>query len=423
MGSRGRWLTLTASIIASLCVGFGYAWSVLMKPLSAAHGWSAPQVALSFTVIFVIGAVAALTSGKALQYVQPRTLLLIGGGIFGAGLAGVGSASSLGALYGFGLLVGFGLGTVCPGATMSNGIRLFPDRRGLASGLLIAGYGMGAVVWAPVAVFLIGQYGLTWTLRLLGAAFFVAIAVCSFFVRTAPREADSADGPERAGETAAGPGRESDWRAMLRRRTFYALAALFVLGTLAGNLVVGLASPIAQGTLGISPEAAGAVASILALGLVAGKLAWGLVSDRLGRFPVFAVMFALGAAALFLLASATGYATLVTGITTVGFCYGGFLALIGPTTADTFGPRHLPINYGIMFLTVAVSAVLGPRLGAAIQEAQGSYATAFVIAAFINAAGLALATVLMALRRRRSDTTHEALDEHPTPGSQNESSA
>jgi MFS transporter, OFA family, oxalate/formate antiporter len=416
--SGGRWLTLTASILASLCVGFGYAWSVLMKPLSAAHGWSAPQVALSFTVIFVIGAVAALTSGKALQYLEPRTLLLIGGAVFGAGLAGVGSASSLGALYGYALLVGFGLGTVCPGATMSNSIRLFPDRRGLASGLLIAGYGMGAVVWAPVAVFLIGQYGLTWTLRLLGVAFFAAVAVCSLFVRTAPREAASPGEPARASETArTGCGRESDWRAMLRTRTFYALAALFVMGTLAGNLVVGLAAPIAQGTLGISPEAAGAVVSILALGLVAGKLAWGWVSDRLGRFPVFAVMFALGGAALLLLASASSYATLVTDITTVGFCYGGFLALIGPTTADAFGPRHLPINYGIMFLTVAVSAVLGPRLGAVIEETRGSYATAFVIAAVINAAGLTLAAILVASRRRRLAARRDTCDDGRPPNS------
>ncbi len=394
-----RWLTLAASLVASLCVGFGYAWSVLMKPLSAAYGWSVAEVSLSFTIIFVVGAIAALASGKALQYVQPRTLLLIGGAVFGAGLVGVGSVSSLGALYAFTLLVGFGLGVVCPGATMSNSIRFFPDKRGLASGLLIAGYGLGAVVWAPVAVTLISQYGLTWTLRLMGVTFFVTIAICSLFVRKAPHDF----APARWSGTAADPAqvdstRERDWRAMLRTRTFVALAALFVMGTLAGNLVVSLASPIAQEILSISPEAAGAVVSILALGLVAGKVAWGWLSDRLGHFPVFVGMFALGVAALLLMAATSSYAPLVAGITVVGFCYGGFLALIGPSTADAFGAQHLPINYGVMFLTVAVSALLGPRLGASIQETQGSYSPAFVIAAVINAVGLALAVVLMVMR-------------------------
>jgi MFS transporter, OFA family, oxalate/formate antiporter len=316
---------------------------------------------------------------------------------------GVGSVSSLGALYAFALLVGFGLGVVCPGATMSNSIRFFPDKRGLASGLLIAGYGLGAVVWAPVAVTLIGRYGLPWTLRLLGVAFFVTIAICSRFVRTAPHDfapagwSDPAADPAQVERTP-----QRGWRAMLHTRTFVALAALFVMGTLAGNLVVSLASPIAQEVLGISPEAAGAVVSVLALGLVAGKLAWGWLSDRIGRYLVFAAMFALGMAALLLTAASSSYAPVVAGITVVGFCYGGFLALIGPSTADAFGPRNLPINYGVMFLTVAVSALLGPQLGASIQEAQGSYSVSFVIAAAINGLGLALAVVLLVVRRRRT---------------------
>jgi OFA family oxalate/formate antiporter-like MFS transporter len=400
-GSR-RWRTLTASLVASLCVGFGYAWSVLMRPMAADHGWTVAQASLSFTVIFVVGALAALSSGKALQYLRPRTLLLIGGALFGAGLVGVGSVSSLTGLYAFAVLVGFGLGTVCPGATMSNSIRFFPDKRGLASGLLIAGYGLGAVVWAPVAVFLIGQYGLTWTLRLLGVAFFAAIAVCSLFVRTATHDFRPTGWSVPAGEaTKCRQRQEADWRGMLRARAFWALAALFVMGTLGGNLVVGLASPIAQQTLGVSPQAAADVVSILALGLVAGKLAWGWVSDRLGRYPVFAAMFALGGGALLLMAAATRYAPLVAEVTTVGFCYGGFLALIGPSTADAFGPRHLPINYGVMFLTVGVSALLGPRLGAMVLEARGSYAPAFVFAAGVNVVGLSLAIAQVVLARRR----------------------
>ena len=273
LGSQ-RWITLGASI-ASLCGGFGYAWSVLLKPMADQFDWSVSEVALSFTAIFVTGAVAALAAGKLIQYFQPRTLVLLSSGIFGAGLLLMGSIGSIAELYGSAVLVGIGLGVVCPGATMSNGIRFFPDKRGRASGLLIAGYGLGAVVWAPVAVYLIDHQGLAWSLRTFAIAFMVAIAVCSRLIKTAAQS-----DPVRVRRTPSDSGlaesQEADknWRGMLCSPAFYLLATLFVIGTIGGNLVVGLASPIAQEALGISSVGAGTVVSILALGLVGGKLVW-----------------------------------------------------------------------------------------------------------------------------------------------------
>jgi OFA family oxalate/formate antiporter-like MFS transporter len=390
-------------MVASLCVGFGYAWSVLLKPMEDEFGWSVSEVALSFTAIFVTGAVAALAAGKLMQYFQPRTLVLLGGGIFGAGLLLMGSISSIAELYGSAVLVGIGLGIVCPGATMSNGIRFFPDKRGLASGLLIAGYGLGAVVWAPIAVYLIDHQGLAWSLRTLGTAFFVAIAVCSRFIRTAPQSDPVRTHPTSSdSEPVEGQEADTNWRGMLRSPAFYLLATLFVIGTIGGNLVVGLASPIAQEALGISSVGAATVVSILALGLVGGKLVWGSVSDRTGRLLVFIVMFAVTGLALLVMSEASSYASLVVSMTTVGFCYGGFLALIGPTTADAFGQRDLPINYGIMFLTVAVSALVGPRLGTAIQQADGSFSLAFVIAAILNLIAVVISVLSTLLAGRHS---------------------
>ena len=89
-------------------------------------------------------------------------------------------------MHGFAVVAGIGLGTVYPGATMANLIRYFPDRGGFASGFLTAGAGIGGMVWAPVAVWLMDQYGAAWALRVMGAAFLVAIAVCSRLVGTAP---------------------------------------------------------------------------------------------------------------------------------------------------------------------------------------------------------------------------------------------
>ena len=230
-----RWWTLTGCVLASFCVGFGYAWSVLLKPMATDFRWSAADVSLTFTALMTMGAVAAIVAGKLQQYVQPRTLILLGGALFGVGMTLLGSVQSLAAVYGFAALAGFGMGVVYPGATMSNVIRFFPDRRGLASGMLAAGYGMGAVVWAPFAVFLIDHYGLAWALRVMGVTFFLAVATLSRMVRTAPANfAPQGWSPPLPQVSRSAVVADRDWKSMMHSPDFLVLALLFVAGTCRG---------------------------------------------------------------------------------------------------------------------------------------------------------------------------------------------
>lgn len=421
MTSSRRWPTLVASVIAALSAGLGYSWSVLLKPMAADFGWSAADVSLTFSAFMTMGAVAALVTGKLQQYLQPRTLVLAGGVLFGAGLVLLGSVHSLAAAYAFAAVAGLGMGTVYPGATMSNLIRLFPDRSGLASGLLSAGAGLGAVVWAPLAVVLVGRFDLAWALRILGLVFFIALAVLSRFISTAPAGYAPAGWtpPRERADAAARPGRDVDWRGMVRTPQFAVLFLLFVAGTLSGMMVIGHGSPIAQQILGITPEAAGAIVSLIAVGMVAGKVVWGAVSDRVGRSPVFAALFLIAAGALVGLASTTSYAGVAGCMAGVAFCYGGFLALMGPVTADDFGLAHLGVNFGILFFTVAISSFAGPRIAAVVAGANGgSFSKAFLIAAAINVLGLVLVGAHAVLRRRsRSGVTSSPLmTEGPSTG-------
>ncbi len=400
---RRRWIALAACVAASLCAGIGYAWSVFQRPLAEGAGWSTADIALSFTALLGAGAIASIVAGKAQQYVKPRTVIIVGGALIGLGLVCLAFVHSLAGVYGFSFLAGFGMGAVYPGGTMTNVIRFFPDRRGMASGILTAGYGVGGVVCAPLAALLIDRYGLTVTLVALGMFFFVAIALSSRLVYTAPHidahEEPLVDVPAIDGDDTDA---DLDWRGMLRTPDFYVLFALFVAGTFSGMMVLGHASPIAQEILGISPQAAGVVVGFVALGMVLGKVGWGSLSDRIGRYPVFASMLVLAALALVVLSQATAYFMVVLALATVGLCYGGFLSLMGPVTADAFGARHLGVNFGIMFLTIAVAAYAGPRLAAQVAEASdGSFSQAFVIAAVINVAALVLVAVHMLLRRRR----------------------
>lgn len=189
---------------------------------------------------------------------------------------------------------------------------------------------------------------------------------------------------------------------MLKAPSFWALFLVFVIGLTSGLMVTAHASPIAQRMLGISPGAAGAFVSYLAIGMVVGKVGWGALSDRVGRRPVLVTMLVLAVAALFVLWQSATYLPVVAGIFVVGTCYGGFLALIGPVTSDAFGPKHFSVNFGIMFLTVAVGSYAGPRLAAAVAEANGgAYSAAFLISAVMSVAGLGLAVLYAALSRRK----------------------
>lgn len=406
-----RWVTLAFCLLASLCAGFGYSWSVLLKPIGAMFEWSASDVSLSFTVLIVFAASTSIFAGKVLQYVQPRTLLLVGAAVFGTGIACIGFIDSLGMLYGLSMVSGVGLGIIYPGATMTNLIRFFPDKRGLASGLLAAGYGIGPVVWAPITVALIDAFGLMWALRIMGALFFVLVAICSRLVSTAPHGYAPAGWAPAATQASQGQAvEEKDWKKMLKTPVFWVLAILFTIGTTSGLMVIGHASPIAQDVLGISPEAASAVVSYLAIGMVLGKIGWGALSDRIGRYPVFVAMLVVAAVALIVMWRADTYLPLVLGICAVGLCYGGFLALMAPITAEAFGNKNLGINFGIMFLTVALAAYVGPRLAAEVFEANGGdYGWAFVIAAIMSAAGLVLVAAYMMLARRKVSAQREVV--------------
>jgi OFA family oxalate/formate antiporter-like MFS transporter len=396
-----RWVSLIACMIASMCAGFAYAWSVFMKPLINMFHWSPADVSLSFTLIMSTAACTAIFAGKALEYVKPRQLLLFGGVLFGASIASLGYIQSLSQLYICAVLAGVGLGTVYPGATMTNTVRFFPDKRGMASGLLTAGYGSGPIVWAPVSAILISQYGILSALKILGVTFFVIVSVMSRLLKTAP-EGYCPTGwtpPTTSAQTSVSENK--DWKAMMQTPTFYVLAFIFILGTTSGMMAVGHASPIVQEILKVTPQGASVLVGYLAVGMVFGKIFWGVISDKIGRYPVFVVLNLLAGGAMVGMATITTYIPFAIAMTVTGLCYGGFLSLMAPVTADAFGSKYLGINFGIMFLTIAIAAYVGPLLASVVKQANhGDYTKAFVIGAVINLTGLLLVGGFMLLRKK-----------------------
>jgi OFA family oxalate/formate antiporter-like MFS transporter len=397
-----RWVSLVACTIASMCTGLSYAWSVFQKPLVSLFNWSPADVSLSFTLIMSTAATTAIFAGKALDYIQPRYLILLGGALFGAGIGGMGYISSLSQLYMCAVLAGIGLGTVYPGGTMANMVRFFPDKRGLVSGLLTGGCGVGPVIWAPVSVALVAQFGVLTTLKIIGVALVVIIGVASTVVKTAPDGYRPAGWVPAASVAQAAFGAEKTWQQMLKDPSFYFLACMLTLGYINGMMMIGHASPIAQDLIKLTPQAAAVVVGLLAIFNTSGRVCWGWISDKIGRTPVVVVLFILGGAGMGAMTQVSSYFPFVAVVALLGLCYGGFMALIAPFTADFFGTKNLGVNFGIMFLTVAIAAYVGPLLAAMAKQAYGDYRMAFVVAIFVNIAGLLLFGAFRLYRNRKA---------------------
>ncbi|HMB81735.1 MAG TPA: OFA family MFS transporter, partial [Vicinamibacterales bacterium] len=366
-----------------VALGAVYAWSVFRIPLTRAFGWTISEVTLTFTIaIFVLG-LAAFGGGLWMRRVGPRTVALTAGALYGAG---VGLASLAGGrlwwLYcSYGLIagVGLGLGYIVPVATL---VKWFPDKRGLITGLAVAGFGAGALITAPVATHLIASVGVLRTFAILGAAYFVAVTGGALFMRNPP---DGYQPPSARDGLKAVPYRmkvvgnglqavpSSTLGAALRSWQWYALWTLLFLNTTAGIAVISQAAPMFQEITHITAARAASVVGVISIANGAGRLLWAWLSDVIGRRPVFLAMFVVQAIVFWILPSAHSLTLFAALTVLVLLCYGGGFGTMPAFAADYFGAEHVGSIYGLMLTAWGVAGILGPTLMAALRERSGGY--------------------------------------------------
>lgn len=396
---KKRWFYLAFGTIINVIIGQTYAWSVFVNPLAQQFNWSAADVSIAFAIFHAISCIPIIVAGKLQEYVQPKFVILGGSIMYGIGMLGVGFVTSLNQLYLFyGVLGGTAMGTVYSGV-VPNMVRFFPDRRGLASGVLAAGVGSGALLWAPVAAFMIKNYSVLPTFKMLGGLYLVLLCVLSLLMQTAPDEFKPKGWQPSEGAQQALNVQNKSWSGMLADPLYYCLAAIYIGGGIAGLMIVAHASPILQSVGGYSAIAAGSWVGILAICNSAGRAGWGFISDKIGRMPSIIIVYLILGIAMFWLA-ATPFAVIVP-VLIAGSCFGGFMGMIAPITADAFGPKYLPVNFGVMFFPFGVAAFIGPRLAASMKASTGNYSQAFLIASILSFAGVGFAFLASKLLQRR----------------------
>src|ERR687890_1740586 len=380
-----RWLIAAAGVVMQIALGAVYAWSVFRIPLTKEFGWSISEVTVTFTLsIFFLG-LAAVFGGLWMARVGPRTVGLTAAVLYGLGvfLASL-SADKLWVLYlTYGVLAGIGLGFgyIVPVATL---VKWFPDKRGMITGIAVAGFGGGALVTAPIATRLIESRGVLPTFAILGVIYLIMVAGAALLMRNPPEGYRPPGWEPSEAQKAQRSARDYTVKEAVRTWQWYALWALLFLNVTAGIAIISQADPIAQEVSGVAPATAAWLVSIISIGNAAGRFLWAWLSDAIGRKWVFLVMFLLQAALFFLL-PVVGVSFVMLAILSfiIVSCYGGGFGTMPAFNADYFGSKNVGMIYGLMITAWGFAGVLGPQLISIMYDATRSYAGAFYILAGI----------------------------------------
>lgn len=393
-----RWWAVVGGLLMNLALGSLYAWSVFVAPLEKEFGWKRADTSQVFTWAVVVFAIAFIVAGRLQDKLGPFKISLVGCILLTVGFLLCSQTSSLTYLIVcFGVLVGIGngFGYATPIPVMA---KWFPDKRGLAVGLAVAGYGGGSAIFGPLAnLWLIKAYGWRTTFTILGAVFFFMTLIGAFLLKNPPPGYQVPGWVPASKPKVVATTYEFTPGEMWRTPAAYFMWIAYALGTAAGLMVISQLVPFAK-SMKIPSEALAAITLVIgAAGNASGRIFSGWMSDALGRLNVLRLMIGISAVALPLLYLTGNNVTLLyVMVFVVYWCYGTQLSVNASTTSDFWGTKNAGINYGLLFTAWGVAGIIGPRIGGKLFDIHKNYE-----AAFYWAGGLALVALVFELLARR----------------------
>src|SRR5262245_999130 len=404
MRLNNRWFQLGASLIAMIMIAnLQYAWTLFVGPLQKGTGWKLSDIQFAFTLFIIFQTWVQPFDGWLIDRLGPRGFVTAAGVMCGLGWAGMGYANSLPMLYALYCLAGAGAAFVYSGA-VGSALKWFKERRGLAAGIMTAGFGGGTALFIPFIQSSITGNGFRATFVATGILQGIVIAVVAQFLRHPPSTPASAKIEGKAAATTEkNEKKQFTTMEVLRTTQFYVMYVAFVLMATGGLLVTANAGPMAR-SWGFSITLA-ATLSPLANG--AARIFWGWISDRLGRENTMIVTFVLQAFCLVAVATlgqiSTGWfvATLIA----VYFSWGQIYSLFPSTSGDYFGTKHATSNYAVLYTAKGVASIIGGYVAARLYEQSGTWAMGFYGSATMALVAAALA---YGLRNSQADAKAKA---------------
>ena len=385
-----RWLRLGAAVVAMIMIAnLQYSWTLFVKPIIAATGWKLSEVQWGFTFFIAVETWGMPLSGWLIDRVGPRFFMTFGGLLCGTGWACLGHVRTLPQLYLVYGLAGLGAALVYCGS-VSVALKWFPDKRGLASGIIVGAFGAGAALFIPEIAYIIRvrnystaflYTGIVQGFAIVCAAQFLENPGPEFFV---PLKISNKQIIRRQTE-------QFNSLEMLRTPQFYVLYAMMLMMGIGGLMVTAQVAPVA-GSLKIGAAMLTLALTLNPLANGVGRVFWGWVSDHVGREWTMIVAFAIQSVSLLsvLTLGRLSETWFVVCLSLVFFSWGEIYALFPPAAADFFGAKNSSSNYSFLYSSKGVASIVGGGLAALLFEKTGTWNTAFY-----GSAVLALCASLM----------------------------
>ncbi|MEM7808590.1 MAG: OFA family MFS transporter [Planctomycetota bacterium] len=377
---KSRWLIATSGVGIHICIGSVYAYSVMTQPVSEVLGAEADAVKVSFSIAIAFLGISAAFLGHFVEKHGPRAAGRLSATCFGLGLIGAGVAVQLQSLWLFyltyGVLggIGLGVGYITPVSTL---VKWFPDKRGLATGLAIMGFGFASMIAAPVMANLFqadgssesaavySAWSVSRTFFLLGGVYAIVMLLSAQYLSPPPAgyrprgfDPDATAGTKPTRRDLA----QLTANQALGTRRFYYMWVMLFINVTCGIAIISIASPMVETMIDLDPIAAGTLVGILGIFNGLGRIGWASASDYLGRALTFSLFFVIQIVAFVLLANVTSTLVFQVLLCLVLTCYGGGFATLPAFLGDLFGTRQLGAIHGYTLTAWAAAGIAGPSV-------------------------------------------------------------
>jgi MFS transporter, OFA family, oxalate/formate antiporter len=396
-----RWSVVIAGVVILMCLGVAYSWGVFLVPIDREMNWGRAKISFAVSMLLLVFSVFMVIGGLLEKKIGPRKTAGIGGILVGSGwLLASFSRTPITLYLSYGVLAGIGTGlSYLP--SIAGGIKWFPEKKGLITGIIVFGFGFGTAFLSPLITNLINVYGWRTTMVACGIIFGLVITLAAQFLNTPPIP-DSVNNECTINDAAFSP------MEMLKTNSFRVMFITYFISMVAGMMTIGHLIAF------ITDKGFNAMQGALALTVLSifngvGRIAAGYVSDFLGGKKTLVLLFAFIGSAMFVLYHSGVLSVIYVLCALIGLCFGGFLAVYPALTAEYFGCRDFAVNYGLIFMGYGIGCFLGPLMGGWVHDATKSYISAFYFAGAVALIGSLLIHFFLKQPHIKSATTKEVL--------------
>ncbi|WP_201259733.1 OFA family MFS transporter [Tissierella sp. P1] len=376
-----KYKVLWAATLTNVIAGLVYIWSVISKALIEDLNWTSKEASLPYTMITVFFVIAMVIFGKIQDEKGPKLTVTIGGILMGAGLifSGIFTDPKIMILT-MGVIAGTGIGTV-NASTVPPAVKWFPyEKKGMITGIVVAGVGLSSVFYSPLANYLISKVGISKTFIYIGVGALILTLILAQLLENPPEGflSQKTTSTEKKKDKASN---DFTWKEMIKTLNFYKLWLMLTFSSSAGLMIIGHVSSIAKSQ--VNWQAGFILVILLSIFNALGRILGGTLSDKIGRVSLMKMVFILQGVNMFLFAKYSNIGLLAIGVAIAGLCYGAGFSVFPATVTDLYGIKNFGINYGLTYTGWGVGGIIGPMTAAAIFDSTHNYNTAYIVAGIL----------------------------------------